>query len=415
MIDTIKWLDDFTNYVVPSNEQNNINEWFTNSYVVNGIIVGSGAASFSVRTVSTPGFASRTCLWGYGRSSSQIRPLICSLPFQRLGVDTPTGNVYMGMRVINLPSSTNNTYSAQMGVIKRRPNSTIVDVLFGINIISRSVIRVSYCDEYGIKQRLDVELPYPFAGSHDVMEMIFSKPVDDDATSHLGQLTVWINNKVAFSRAVVNQVGKLDEFNIVPMGMIDVLSTNSAPPGYVSSFNLTTDLPGPGLGYGITDLVISTTSVDVVPTRYGKVRVSSRTATLDATPNDFSFSPGADGSETHAAVVSTKEYDTSKYLIGPNIDSTEMFAGPQFPDLGSQSVLGVAIKSVGSKLDPNGFDLANAIRLGNDITLAEPAALLSTPTMTFSAMSKNPISGLSWRASEVNASQFGVRVAVKEE
>lgn len=414
--DPIKWLDDFSNYTTPDNDASHLvgTNWFTTSYSVYNNVRG-GSTNFGIRNTSIQGFATRTCLWGWGRFLGATRPIMCMLPFRRISPGQKTGNVYIGMRVLRLPSVTHPASTAQIGVIRQRPNSSMVDCLFGITIISRNVIRVSYCDDYGIRQQIDVDLPYPFAGTHDVLEVIFSKPESDNPTATLGALTVWVNNRVAFSRYLVNQVGNLEDFNIVLMGAIDVTSTTAALPGYVSAFSVTSEVSGAGLEYGITDLVITATPADTLPTRYGKVRVSSRTASLDAIPNDFTMSAGAEGAETHAAVVSTNTYDLSKYLIGPNIDSTEVYVGPQFPDLGSQSVLGVAIKSVGSKLDPNGFDLSNLIRLGSDVVVSNPEYLLSSPTLTFSAMSKNPVTGLGWRASEVNASQFGVRVALSEE
>jgi len=410
----VKWMDNFEGYETPLNGNLNGNAlpfpsgFLQRNYQITGGFANVGSASQFPRI--TTGVSTvpedRPCLYAPRNLQAQsINDWQISRPLRNVISGDTT--VYVGHKIVGLLSSSADGYNtANMGVAWVDPvGGTEASLILGIYIVSRALIRVVYADSDGTCQHVSISLSVPMSGQYDTIEYAFRKR--SEILGDYTNFTMWVNNRIAYSSDIFNNVGSIEGLHWMVMGNKRVVAQGgSVPEGYVSLANnnyLT-------MGYGITDFYISNNKEGVNVGRMGKVRVTSRMPNADAGPNQFTRSAGAVDIPSNAGVVALIPPDTNRYLYGVGAGDQDMYGAAPFPALGSEAVKAVMVRFVGSKNDPTGFDLSSVLRLGEDEYEQPLTPLATEPTYSNAVLNLNPATNLPWTPTEANNTQFGVKL-----
>lgn len=238
-------------------------------------------------------------------------------------------------------------------------------------------------------------LPTSLSGQYDTIEWSFTKSSGDP--SEYGPFTLWVNNRAAYAGIVFNQVGGSGVLAARILGGIPTLAQ-----GQTSStrfLNATGNVVVPA--YGITDLAVTDGP------RLGRVRVIGRTAYGDVGPN--SMAPSEE-TEQHADLINKVPLSDNRYLSAVNVTAEERYWGLAFPDLSSENVLAVAVRTAIQKNSPDALDAVPVLSLGSNVydELTLPTDL--SPRFGQLILERNPWTNLNWTPLEANNTQFGVKV-----
>lgn len=378
----LKWIDNFEGYMLPGYVN-------PSSPIAFNYRVWGGLNNFyfdEVVSVPEPRFTVRTTT---ENKSALTYPLEEALA---------AGPAFLGSRIINYPTASDLSPNRGHFGIAHVSGSTFNGVLVSIGVININELSINWVDQ-GIVTGQIVTLPQNVFGTSDYLEFKV-----EQKSSGLGELAIWLNNRVVFQeQCVPDSFIPAEELQWIVNGNIECASIGSVA-SYVQT-GLTGTAASPA-HLNITDFYVVDTTPGINTDRLGRIRVTGRPPSGDAGPNEWTPYPGATEA-SNAEIVASVPPSTSKYVSATAEVQTEMYGALAFPALGGEQVVGMMTRLVANKADPLGTDVKPLIRSGSVTGEGAITPLGSTLTYINTVFETNPATGNRWSAAEANNSRFG--------